>query len=131
MRGQGEARGLYDGSRLWRLHFPADRLPAVDSFWSLSLYEATEDGQFFFADNPLNRYAIGDRTPGLKYNPDGSLDLWIGRDHPGADRESNWLPAPDGPIFLVMRLYWPETEGLSVLPLGKGTWQPPKVELND
>lgn len=122
MRGQGEARGLYDGSRLWRLHFPADRLPAVDSFWSLSLYEATEDGQFFFADNPLNRYAIGDRTPGLKYNADGSLDLWMGRDHPGGDRESNWLPAPDGRFALFMRAYLPKAEML------EGIYRLPPIE---
>lgn len=112
MRGQGERKGLYDGSRLWRLHFPADRLPAVESFWSLSLYEATDDGQFFFTDNPLNRYAIGDRTEGLAYNPDGSLDIWMGHESPGADRESNWLPAPDGPFALFMRAYLPKSEML-------------------
>lgn len=108
MRGQGEAGGTYDGTRPWRLHFPSDRLPPVDSFWSLSLYEATPDGQFFFADNPLNRYAIGDRTLGLAYNPDGSLDIWIGADSPGSERESNWLPSPAGPFALFMRAYLPQ-----------------------
>ena len=108
MRGKGESRGLYDGAKDWRLHFPADRLPAVDSFWSLSLYEATPDGQFFFADNTLDRYAIGDRTPGLTYNDDGSLDIWIGHAHPGEGRESNWLPAPDAPFALFMRAYLPK-----------------------
>jgi len=119
MRGQGEARGLYDGARDWRLHFPADRLPPVESFWSLSLYEATADGQFFFTDNPLDRYAIGDRTPGLRYNPDGSLDIWIGARSPGAERESNWLPAPQGPFALFMRAYLPKAallEGAYRLP---------------
>lgn len=108
MRGQGETRGVYDGTRLWRLHFPGDRLPPVDSFWSLSLYEATPDGQFFFADNRIDRYAIGDRTPGLTYNPDGSLDIWIGSESPGAERESNWLPSPAGPFALFMRAYLPQ-----------------------
>jgi len=108
MRAQGEQRGLYDGAKPWRLHFPADRLPAVDSFWSLSLYEATPDGQFFFTDNPLDRYAIGDRTPGLAYNEDGSLDIWIGHEAPAGDSAANWLPAPDGPFALFMRAYLPK-----------------------
>lgn len=122
MRGQGEARGLYDGAKAWRLHFPADRLPAVDSFWSLSLYEATEDGQFFFADNALDRYAIGDRTPGLRHNDDGSLDIWIGHAPPVGDRASNWLPAPDGPFALFMRAYLPKAEML------EGAYRFPAVE---
>jgi hypothetical protein len=92
------------------LHFPADRPLPVDSFWSLSLYESTPDGQFFFVDNPLGRYAIGDRTPGLTLNEDGSLDIWIGHESPGAERESNWLPAPAGPFALFMRAYLPRPE---------------------
>lgn len=111
MRGQGDLpRALYDGAKSWRLHFPADRLLPVNSFWSLSLYEATEDGQFFFTDNPINRYAIGDRTPGLKTNDDGSLDIWIGNENPGPEREANWLPAPAGPFALFMRAYLPKPE---------------------
>lgn len=111
MRGKGDLpRALYDGAKAWRLHFPADKALPVNSFWSLSLYEATEDGQFFFTDNPLGRYAIGDRTPGLKANPDGSLDIWIGHDSPGAERESNWLPSPAGPFALFMRAYLPKPE---------------------
>src|SRR5690606_31362268 len=102
MRAVGESRGVFDGTRAWRLHFPADRLIPVNSFWSLSLYEATPEGQYFFADNPLNRYAIGDRSPGLKMNDDDSLDLWIGHESPGPDREGNWLPAPAGPFALFM-----------------------------
>jgi hypothetical protein len=108
MRGRGERGGIYDGRRPWRLHFPADRLPAVNSFWSLSLYEATSDGQFFFADNPLNRYSIGDRTAGLAYNEDGSLDIWIGHEPPGGERDANWLPAPPAPFALFMRAYLPK-----------------------
>ncbi|MBS0331724.1 MAG: DUF1254 domain-containing protein, partial [Proteobacteria bacterium] len=111
MRAQGDLPGdLFDGAKAWRLSFPADgRLP-VNSFWSLSLYEATPDGQFFFADNPLSRYAIGDRTPGLETNDDGSLDIWIGHEDPGAERRSNWLPAPAGPFALFMRAYLPKAE---------------------
>ena len=108
MRARGERGGLFDGARDWRLHFPADHLPAVESFWSLSLCEATPDGQFFFSDNPLSRYAIGDRSPGLAYNKDGSLDIWIGHQSPGQSLETNWLPAPDSAFALFMRAYLPK-----------------------
>jgi hypothetical protein len=111
MRAEGEGPGhLYDGTRAWRLHFPPGEPLPVDSFWSLSLYEATPEGQFFFTDNPLDRYAIGDRTPGLATNADGSLDIWIGHERPGPERESNWLPAPAGPFALFMRAYLPRPE---------------------
>lgn len=123
MRARGDQpRGLYDGLKAYRLHFPADRLPPVNSFWSLSLYEATEEGQFFFADNPLDRYAIGDRTEGLAYNDDGSLDIWIGSESPGDNRQGNWLPAPAGPFALFMRTYLPKPELLD------GAYRLPPVE---
>ncbi|MBP7704032.1 MAG: DUF1254 domain-containing protein [Caulobacter sp.] len=102
--------GAFDGLKTWRLHIPADRAIPVNSFWSLSMYEITPERQFFFTDNPLGRYAIGDRTPGLKWNDDGSLDLWMGHENPGPDRESNWLPAPAGPFALFMRGYLPKPE---------------------
>lgn len=111
MRARGNMpRALFDGSRAYRLRFAADRLLPVDSFWSLSLYEATADGQFFFADNPIRRYSIGDRTPGLTHNEDGSLDIWIGHADPGPDRRANWLPAPDQPFALFLRAYLPKPE---------------------
>jgi hypothetical protein len=75
------------------------------------MYEATADGQFFFTDNPLDRYTIGDRTPGLKRNADGSLDIWIGRVDPGGDKSANWLPAPkSGPFSMYLRTYLPRAE---------------------
>jgi hypothetical protein len=78
--------------------------------------------------NPIDRYLINSpMLPELKKNPDGSLTLYIQKDSPGADKQSNWLPAPDGPIYLVMRLYWPKTEPPSILPPGAGTWQPPAI----
>jgi hypothetical protein len=123
MRAEGDLpRGLFDGATSWRLHFPADKLLPVNSFWSLSLYEATDDGQFFFADNPLNRYAIGDRTEGLATNADGSLDIWIGHESPGGEREANWLPAPAGPFALFMRAYLPKPELLD------GSYRLPRIE---
>lgn len=118
-----DGHSLFDGTRTWRLSFPPSRSLPVNSFWSLSLYEATEDGQFFFTDNPLDRYAIGDRTPGLKTGEDGSLDIWIGHQNPGAERESNWLPAPAGPFALFMRAYLPKPELL------EGYYRMPPVQL--
>jgi hypothetical protein len=86
------------------------------------MYEATPDGQFFFTDNPLNRYAIGDRTRGLTRNADGSLDIWIGRTDPGGARSANWLPAPKaGPYALFLRTYLPRPELLD------GRWRVPAI----
>lgn len=104
-----DGQGNFTGDGLYRLSLPA-QLP-LDGFWSLSMYEATPDGQFFFTDNPINRYAIGDRTPGLKRNADGTLDVWIGRTDPGGERSANWLPAPKaGPFALYLRAYLPRPE---------------------
>ncbi len=124
MRPVGEnGDSLYDGRKAWRIHFDAGQLPPVDGFWSLSMYERTGDGQSFFTDNRLKRYAIGDRTPGLARNPDGSLDLWIGHDSPGAEREANWLPAPAGPFTMTLRAYLPRNALLS------GSYRLPPVTL--
>jgi hypothetical protein len=75
------------------LHFAEDELPPVEAFWSVTMY----DPEGFQAANPIDRFAIGDRDQ-LTYNPDGSLDLYLQHDSPGADKESNWLPAPRGPL---------------------------------
>lgn len=101
--------GNFTGDGLYRLTVPA-QLP-LDGFWSLSMYEATADGQFFFTDNPIKRYTIGDRTAGLKRNADGTLDIWIGRADPGGERSANWLPAPKtGPFAMYLRAYLPRPE---------------------
>lgn len=104
-----DGAGSFTGDGPYRLSLPA-QLP-LDGFWSLSMYEATADGQYFFTDNLLKRYAIGDRTPGLKRNADGTLDLWIGRVDPGGDKTANWLPAPkSGPFAMYLRAYLPKAE---------------------
>ncbi len=105
------------GSMRYRMHFDKGQLPPVLAFWSLTAY----DKEGYFIANPLNRYAIGDRDP-LKFNPDGSLDLYIQGQDPGPDYESNWLPAGDGPFNLTIRLYWPKEAILD------GTWHPPALE---
>jgi len=76
----------------------------------------------------VDRYLINSpMLPNLKKNTDGSLTLYIQKDSPGTDKESNWLPAPNGEIYLVMRLYWPRTTAPSILPPGEGAWQPPAI----
>ena len=111
LRAQGDDGAVFSGDGLYHLAVPA-KLP-LDGFWSLTMYEATADGQFFLTENPINRYAIGDRTPGLKRNADGSLDVWIGRSDPGGDRTANWLPAPaKGPFAMTLRAYLPRQEFL-------------------
>ena len=105
-----------DGSGRYVVHFDAESLPPVDAFWSVTMYDA--DG--FQVANPISRFAIGDRDP-LRFNPDGSLDLHLQHDHPGRDKEANWLPAPEGPLGVTMRLYSPR---LAVL---DGSWAPPPV----
>jgi hypothetical protein len=74
------------------------------------MYELMDDGRLFFADNPIKRYAIGDRTGGLRKNADGSIDILIQKDSPGSDSESNWLPAPAGQFKMVLRGYQPKAE---------------------
>jgi hypothetical protein len=112
--------GALDSSRTWRLSFAANALPPVDGFWSISMYEITEVGQLFFFDNPINRYSIGDRTPGLKRGADGSLDIWMSQGDPGGERTANWLPSPKGkPFTVTFRAYLPRPamlEGNFLLP---------------
>jgi hypothetical protein len=106
-----------DGSSRYVIHFDADSLPPVDGFWSVTMY----DGQGFQVANPIVRFAIGDRDD-LRFNPDGSLDLYLQHDNPGPGKEANWLPAPEGPLGVTMRLYSPRPAILD------GTWTPPPVQ---
>jgi hypothetical protein len=116
-----------DGSQHnYTLTFPRGQLPPVNAFWSLTMYDGKTQ---LLIENPINRYLINSpMLPAIKTNADGSLTLYIQNKSPGADKESNWLPAPNGPIYLVIRLYWPKTEPPSILPAGDGTWQPPGVK---
>ena len=83
------------------LHFDKDKTPPVSVFWNMSMYDDKE----FFIENDFKRYSIGSTTDGLKKNVDGSIDIYIQKDNPGADKQSNWLPAPAGSFNLTMRLY--------------------------
>ena len=119
--GSGET---LDGSKHdYTLTFAAGQLPPVNAFWSVTMYDGKTQ---LLIENPINRYLINSpMLPGMKKNADGSLTLYIQKDSPGKAKEANWLPAPNGPIYLVMRLYWPKDTAPSVLPPGEGTWQPP------
>jgi hypothetical protein len=116
-----------DGSKHnYTLTFAANNYPPVNAFWSVTVYDGKTQ---LLVENPINRYLINSpMLPNLKKNADGSLTIHIQKDAPAADKKSNWLPAPDGPIFLVMRLYWPRRiPPPSILPPGDGTWKPPGV----
>jgi len=110
----------------YALTFAKGDLPPVNAFWSVTMYDGKTQ---LLIDNPINRYLVNSpMLPGMKKNPDGSLTIYIQKDAPSADKRANWLPAPDGPIYMVMRLYWPaEPPGLSILPPGDGSWKPPAV----
>jgi hypothetical protein len=118
---------VLDGSKhKYLLTFHAGQLPPVNAFWSVTMYDGKTQ---FLIKNPINRYLINSpMLPSMRTGADGSLTLYIQKDSPDADKESNWLPAPDGPIYLVMRLYWPKTTPPSILPAGEGAWKPPAVE---
>jgi hypothetical protein len=113
---QGQA---LNGKHRYRLHFAANALPPVKAFWSITAYGADE----FLIDNPMQRFAIGDRDP-LVFNADGSLDLWVQATPPSQkEAASNWLPVQMGaPFLLNARLYWPEDKALN------GQWKMPAVE---
>ena len=115
-----------DGStHKYTLTFAKGELPPVNAFWSVTMYDGKTQ---LLIENPINRYLINSpMLPNMKKNPDGSLTIYIQKDSPGAAHKANWLPAPDGPIYLVMRLYWPKETPPSILPPGEGTWQPPGV----
>ncbi len=105
-----------DGTHDYVLHFAAEELPPAGAFWSVTMY----DGEGFPVPNEIDRYAIGDRDA-LRFNADGSLDLYLQHVDPGDERRDNWLPAPRGPLGVTLRLYDPRPEALD------GRWAPPSL----
>ena len=111
----------YDGSkRRYVIRFEKGQMPPVKGFWSLTMY----DPDFFFVPNPLNRYSLSQRDTFVT-NADGSVDLYLQAESPGADKEANWLPAPEGKFIPMLRLYWPQDAPPSIL---DGSWTPPPVK---
>jgi hypothetical protein len=104
----------------YELRFAANDLPPVNAFWSVTMYDLPDR---FLVANPIDRYLINSpMLPRLKRDADGGITLYVQRDSPGTEKESNWLPASDGPFFMAMRLYWPKAEALS------GQWTPPPLK---
>ena len=112
----GTGAPLHGGSR-YRLRFAVGKTPPARAFWSLTMY----DERHYFVDNPIGRYAIGDRDR-LVYSDDGSLELWLQHDRPDGERAANWLPTPAGTFNLILRIYWPEEDAID------GSWTPPPIE---
>ncbi|MFN8498855.1 MAG: DUF1254 domain-containing protein [Anaerolineae bacterium] len=100
------------------IHFTPGQTPPVAFFWSLTIYKLS-DGML--VENPINRYSIGDRTKGVQYGADGSLTLYVQHDAPSEDEMANWLPAPDEPFYLTLRLYGPDETAIA------GQWRPPAI----
>jgi len=109
----------YSGEKKYVMHFEKGQLPPAIGFWSLTMYDAN----YFFVDNPLNRYNVSSRSK-FKANADGSIDLYVQNESPGKDKEANWLPAPKEDFILMLRLYWPEDKPPSLL---DGSWKIPAV----
>lgn len=115
-----------DGSKgRYTLTFGPGQLPPVNAFWSVTMYHG---GNQLLVQNPIDRYLINSpMLAQMKRNADGGVTLHIQKDDPGADLRPNWLPAPDGPVYIVMRLYWPKTEQPALLPIGHGQWSTPGI----
>ncbi len=126
----GQVLEPLDGSKHdYTLTFEKDHFPPVDAFWSVTMYGETTES---LVANPIDRYVINSpMLPELKLNDDGSLTIYIQKDLPSEDLVSNWLPAPDGPIYMILRMYSPKQEPPSILPPGEGTWNPPTVVIAD
>ena len=104
----------------YTLHFDKDKLPPAKAFWSITMYDLPQQ---LLVANPIDRYLVNSpMLPDLKRDADGGITLYLQKDSPGADEEANWLPAPDGRFFVVLRLYLPEAQAIS------GEWkQPPLI----
>jgi hypothetical protein len=111
----------------YTLTFAPGEYPPVNAFWSVTMYDGKTQ---LLVENSIDRYLINSpMLSSMKKNEDGSVSIYIQKDPPAAEYKSNWLPAPDGPIYLVMRLYWPKVTQPSILPAGSGTWKPPAIEV--
>jgi hypothetical protein len=101
----------------YTLHFNKDALPPANAFWSLTMYDGKNK---LLVDNPINRYLINSRMlPDLKRNTDGSVTLYVQHKAPASELQNNWLPAPDGPFYGVLRIYMPKPE------VASGEWKMP------
>jgi hypothetical protein len=108
------------GGNRYLIRFEKDATPPVQAFWSITMYDANS----FFVPNPINRHAVSSWMP-LRKNADGSTEIYVQADSPGADKESNWLPAPaSGEFNVTLRMYWPKETAPSIV---DGSWKPPAI----
>ncbi|MFC2030490.1 DUF1254 domain-containing protein [Chloroflexota bacterium] len=113
----GDGEPLDASKHNYVIHFESP--PPVKAFWSVTMYKLPTP---LFIVNPIKRYSIGDRTPGFEPNDDGSVTIYLQHELPGPEKESNWLPAPDGPFALALRIYWPDQDILD------GKWEPAAIQ---
>jgi hypothetical protein len=111
----GDGKRL-DGRNRYVIHFEKGGETKVKAFWSVTMYNP----QYNLVASPIDRYSLGDRS-GMKPDADGGLTIYVQKDSPGADKESNWLPAPDGQFFMILRTYLPAED------IVDQTWQPPRI----
>ncbi|PHQ65836.1 MAG: hypothetical protein COB99_01820 [Sulfurimonas sp.] len=115
----GDSKGIQlEGKNIYAVTFKKGKLPPVNGFWSITLYNK----HHLFGVNEMNRYSLGTKNKTLKYSKDGSLTIYAGFKSPGKDKESNWLPAPNGRFSLYIRSYWGKKATLD------GSWKPPVVK---
>jgi hypothetical protein len=108
------------GASNYVFRFPSGQLPPVNAFWSLTMYEMPASR---LVENPIKRYVINSpMLPSMVPDSDGGYTIYVQKDSPGIEREANWLPAPEGPFALILRLYWPKPDALN------GTWKSPQPE---
>lgn len=110
---------MFNGEHRYKIHFAENNMPPAEAFWSVTMYSLPENQ---LIDNPINRYAFSDRTPTLARGADGSIDIHVQKDKPEGDAAANWLPAPEGPFWMILRMYVPGEEALT------GAYMPPPVE---
>ncbi len=110
-----------DGAHRYQITFTTP--PPAKAFWSITMYDTSYDGTAgYLVENPINRYLINSTTEGLVYGEDGSLTITIQHEQPEESAEkANWLPAPEGPFYVVLRMYWPKQAAL------EGAWTPPPI----
>lgn len=115
-----QAGAMLDGAKArYTITFAGDAMPPVNAFWSVTMYDGKTQ---LLIDNPIDRYLINSpMLPKMIRNADGGVTLYVSKTSPGKGKEANWLPAPDGPIYMVMRLYWPKDA------VKDGSWQPPAI----
>jgi hypothetical protein len=106
------------GANGYEVRFAPGEEPPVNAFWSLTMYSTN----YNLVPNPIDRYSLGDRTKGLKRDSDGGLTFYVQQDSPGEEKESNWLPAPEGPFFVILRMYQPHQEVIDA------KWAAPPME---